>query len=435
MKLPTPEAESLRHQVIQALTPAAREVLALAIERAAALQLPLYLVGGPVRDALLGLPIVDLDLVVEGDAWVLAEALAAAGGGRLTQHAAFRTATVELEHQGQPLTIDVVTARRERYPAPAALPIVEPATIQEDLARRDFTINTLALRLLPDGEVVLLDPFNGREDLARRRLRVLHDASFEDDPTRILRAARFVARLELALEPQTRRLIDAAVRHELLRRTSPPRLLNELWLLLDEPAPERALALLHAWNALPQLDLTWSPTVFTTFPAARRAVEAQLLPQVYLALLLLIMTPDRRQAFVARYNLPAWARALARDLPQALALPLDRPLDAVALETLLRRFPVALLHALALSSTATTQANLRRYLDTIRPLPPLLSGEELRALGIAPGPAYGRILRALRQAQLSGMITTRAEALAWLQRLKDDEHEGSCYDPGRHSEV
>ena len=169
--------------------------------RAAAGDRDVYLVGGAVRDLLLGAERADLDVVVEKDA----RGLAAALGGELVEHERFSTAKVAL---GDDLDIDIARARTETYDHPGALPEVHPADVETDLGRRDFTINAMAVPITGDAE--LIDPHGGLEDLRAGVLRVLHDGSFADDPTRGLRGARYAARLGLALDPETERLLRAA---------------------------------------------------------------------------------------------------------------------------------------------------------------------------------------------------------------------------------
>jgi tRNA nucleotidyltransferase (CCA-adding enzyme) len=393
------------------------QLLETAVQIAARHGTPIYLVGGPVRDLFLEQPIADIDLVVEGDAWVIAEAFHAVVGGKLTQHAAFRTAAVALDVQGSPLTIDFVTARREIYPTPAALPEITPSHIGDDLQRRDFTINTLALRL-DLAKVLLLDPFAGLDDIRDGVVRVLHDESLYDDPTRILRGARFAARLHFAVEPHTRTLIGDALDAEMIVRTSAQRILHEIWLLLSEPQPEAALALLHEWGALPQLALVWHACWPTQFPAARSArwpdTPLQLL---YFGLLIWPLNATQRAAFTTRYNLPSAERKLIQELPIAPPLALDQPsLAAVELEQVLQRYNTAVLRVLQLVAPPVAAAQIMRYITTIRPLPALLSGDDLRARGIPPGPIYREVLHELRQAQLSGIITSHEDALGWLDR-------------------
>ena len=158
-----------------------------------------YLVGGPVRDRLLGIPATDLDITVVGDAPRLAQRLADELGGKLTVHHRFGTATVDTDS----VTVDLVTARRETYRYAGALPDVQPGVIEDDLARRDFTINAMAIPVTGD-ESDLVDLHGGTRDLAAGLVRVLHDLSFRDDPTRMLRAVRYAARFGFEIEPRPR---------------------------------------------------------------------------------------------------------------------------------------------------------------------------------------------------------------------------------------
>lgn len=197
---------------------------------------PVYLVGGSVRDLLLGAARADLDLVVEGDIRPLAKAL----GGKLVEHERFSTASVALDG----LEIDIARARSEAYEHPGALPTVSPATITEDLDRRDFTVNSMALVL--DGSSELLDPRGGVADLRAGVLRVLHERSFIDDPTRALRAARYAARLGLTLDAETERLLREAD----LDAVSTDRVVAELAHIAEEASSSSALELVERWGLL-----------------------------------------------------------------------------------------------------------------------------------------------------------------------------------------
>src|SRR5207302_3864097 len=190
-----------------------------------------YLVGGTVRDILLGEPSFDVDIAVEGDAIALAQSLADALGGRVRAHEKFGTAVVIY---GEGERVDVVTARTEFYDAPAALPTVEHASIREDLFRRDFTINAMAASLKGADFGRLVDPFGGRRDLEARRIRVLHNLSFIDDPTRIFRAIRYENRLGFRMDDHTERLARGTVEMGLVGDLSSERLRNELIALLEE---------------------------------------------------------------------------------------------------------------------------------------------------------------------------------------------------------
>ena len=200
----------------------------------------MFLAGGAVRDLLLGRPVLDLDLALEGDGPAFAAALGRRLGAAVRFHARFGTATLEVPGG----RVDVAATRRERYAAAGALPSVETgASIDEDLARRDFTIHAMALEA--GSRARLVDPLGGRDDLRRGLIRVLHPRSFLDDPTRILRAVRYCARLGFRLARPTRKLLAAAVADGALDRISADRLRRELRLILEEPERARAVALLR----------------------------------------------------------------------------------------------------------------------------------------------------------------------------------------------
>ena len=197
-----------------------------------------YLVGGTVRDILLGERSFDVDIAVEGDAIALAQALADALGGRVRAHEKFGTAVVVY---GKGERVDVVTARTEFYDAPAALPAVEHASIREDLFRRDFTINAMAVSLKGDDYGRLVDPFGGRADLDGKRIRVLHNLSFIDDPTRIFRAIRYENRYGFRMDEHTVRLARGTIEMGLVGDLSSARLRDELVALLEEGKVEHSI--------------------------------------------------------------------------------------------------------------------------------------------------------------------------------------------------
>jgi tRNA nucleotidyltransferase (CCA-adding enzyme) len=206
-----------------------------------------YLVGGPVRDLMLKLPNVDLDITVEGKGIRLAEAWAGRHRDALvTRYPAFKTATVRLSDGRQ---IDFATARQEIYVRRGAYPQVKSSDIKEDLFRRDFTINAMAIAINPDTWGKLIDPFGGEADLLSRSLRVLHEKSFLDDPTRILRAARFKARLGLKLEAKTLKLLKSAIKIKVLDTIKPQRYLKDFNKILKEPNSREAVECLKSWNA------------------------------------------------------------------------------------------------------------------------------------------------------------------------------------------
>jgi len=201
------------------------------------LKVPAYIVGGPVRDKLLGIANNDLDFVVEGDGIKFAGILNKKLKGRLTAYKAFGTATIEVKGN----RVDIVTSRKETYKRPAAYPTVKPGTIKDDLFRRDFTINAMAISLNKKNLGKLTDFYGGQKDLKKGLIRVLHDKSFMDDPTRIFRAIRFSVRFGFKIEPHTKKLIKEAVSGGFLGDVNTGRIRKEIELFLQEKSPKRCL--------------------------------------------------------------------------------------------------------------------------------------------------------------------------------------------------
>ncbi len=206
-----------------------------------------YLAGGPVRDLMLGLSGLDLDITIEGNAMRLADRFAALHPGAVvTRYPAFKTATVRLPDG---TLVDFATARKESYTRGGAYPAVEPSTIKDDLFRRDFTVNAMAIAINPKTWGKLVDPFKGKADLNKKSLRVLHDKSFLDDPTRILRLARFKARLGFKIEAKTLKLLKSAIKIKVLDTIKPQRYLKDFNKLLKEPKSKEAIKYLESWGA------------------------------------------------------------------------------------------------------------------------------------------------------------------------------------------
>lgn len=398
-----------------------------------------YLVGGPVRDLLLGRPVLDLDLVVEGDAIALARAIAEEQGAPMRSHEQFGTAALMLHGTDEttpgddsPRHLDFVTARIEFYEHPTALPSVEAASLRHDLHRRDFTINTLAISLNPGRFGKLYDFYGGQRDLQRGLIRVLHNLSFIDDPTRLLRAARLAARLGFTIEPRTQALIADALEQGVLSRTTPQRIRHELTRTLEEAQPERAIRLLDELGILQAIhpNLRWSPALDERFQRARKRGLAS--PDTYLLLLLYDLPATELAAPGHDDEQMLWAlltghqRQLVYGLGQARhALPSLRAgeLSDGALDGLLHgREPLAL-QVTAIAEGGKVAERITRYLEVLRPIPTLLAGHDLRALGVRPGPIYGKLLHGLRAAQLDGLVSNRQEALAWVRRQIAALHE------------
>ncbi|MGH2592659.1 MAG: CBS domain-containing protein [Anaerolineae bacterium] len=391
----------------------------------------LFFVGGIVRDLLLGQPLYDIDFVVEGDAVALARRLARERGGQVKSHSRFGTAKWILDERAPAVptpdglglhTLDFVTARTEFYTHPTALPQVEQSSIKQDLHRRDFTINAMAACLDPDRFGELLDFYGGERDLRDGVIRVLHSISFVDDPTRMLRAARFEQRFGFRIDPRTQDLLSGAL--DLLDRVSGPRIWNEIELILREAQPEKAICRLAELGVLARLNgaLACDDWLTRKYREAREASSAAPLPFIYLTLLV--------------YRLDA---APLDDVIRRLALPNETESDLRSVAALRDAAPqirgaekasqvYRLLHphsarALQTARQATDDDRVRAHLDwfmrDLRDVKPSIGGAFLKSLGMKPGPKYRRVLNALRDALLDGEVRAGDEEEAFVRKLVD----------------
>ena len=358
---------------------------------------PVYVVGGAVRDALLGHPSYDLDLVVEGDVSGFARRLAERLAGRVQTHQAFGTA--EIFYAGG--EIDVATARTERYAEPAALPEVEPATLEEDLARRDFTINAIAASLGRNDFGRLVDPHHGRADLAARTIRILHPQSFVDDPTRILRAIRYENRLGFRMDPETERLAREGMAG--MGRVSNERIREEVVALLSEEE------IAHTLDRLAELAGTSADAALV---ARVDALRDELDPGAPLWRLRLAVIVREHPDFPARLSL---RREDQRAVEQAVAIAprLVGATDPVEIAALAGRSPEAALLALA----ERDSPGLREWFTRLRNIRLDISGADLAELGLPESPRVGEVLEELRRRKLRGELDGRESELAAAREL------------------
>lgn len=390
-----------------------------------------YAVGGFVRDLLLDRPNYDLDLVIEGDGVAFARVFAAEVGGRLREHAKFKTALVIFtDENGAEQRVDVATARLEYYEYPAALPTVELSSIKMDLFRRDFTINALAVQL--DGAQFgrLVDFFGSQRDMKDKGIRVLHSLSFVEDPTRILRAVRFAVRYDFSIGPQTQRLIKNALGLGLMGRLSGPRIFHELRLILEEQAPVECLARLEHFGVLEAIH-----PLFKLTPSRTNLLESteQVLnwyrllyldeePQrwlIYLLALCLNMKYKESASIADRLALPPSARNAFLSTRETLRstgpkvekwMREEGPLSE--LYALLK--PLALegvLHMMARSKSEDLRRHVSQFLTRLQHEKLDINGDDLRAMGLPPSPAYGRVLQHVLAAKLDGHAPTRTVQL------------------------
>ena len=367
-----------------AVPASASRVLRPLAEEARRRGVALYAVGGPVRDWLLKRATFDLDVAVVGDPDPTAELCARLLGGKSEPFGRFGTRRVIGRSR---FRVDVATTRAETYAEPAALPEVTATgvPIEADLFRRDFTINAMAVRL-DDGSRALVDPYGGRRDLKARTLRVLHPASFRDDPTRAFRAARFLARLRLkpahGLCGEAKDALAVGDAAKLSRH----RLLHELTSLLKERDPSLAFGLIDAWGylALIHPELPW-----------RQKLPAGVEPR--LAALALALGPDKGRGFVDSFPFEHRLRTL---LHETLELAFSDKSPRV-------KPPPLALAAARRARPGLPAAALKAC---------LLSGADLIAKGLKPGPLFHEILDEAARLQRRGKLKTRAAALAWAAR-------------------
>jgi tRNA nucleotidyltransferase (CCA-adding enzyme) len=371
-----------------------------------------YLVGGTVRDILLGRPNFDVDVAVEGDAIAFAQALADELGGRVRPHGQFGTAVVLY---GDGKHVDAVTARRETYAEPAALPEVERATIEEDLFRRDFTINAMAASLKGEDHGELVDPYGGQADLDAGTIRVLHDESFVDDPTRIFRAVRYESRFGFRMNEHTEALARAAV--EYIGRLSAARLREELIELLDEEQAGASIVRLGELGVVSADEET--AALFTRLRELDERYELDVPHwRLGLAALAYRLPPGEVDAFLDRLELRrrdarhiAAAVADGPRLVEQLGNGSLTPSEIVALAE--PDHPDAPLLALAL----TDLAPLHEYFDRLQHVQLQIGGADLAGLGLGESPRVGEILAELRRRKLNGELDGRESELAAAREL------------------
>lgn len=439
-------------QLAENLSPAQHRLLRLAGEMATEFGHAVYVVGGFARDLILdrirARGEADMDVVVEGDAIALLEAMQNRCGGRIVTHRRFGTAKWLLHEETHPITcpellaeegvlpvhLDLVTARTEFYTEPTVLPTVEQGSIKLDLHRRDFTINTLAIVLTPDRWGDLLDFYGGLADLRQGVIRALHSLSFVDDPTRILRAVRYEQRFDFRIEERTLELLQDAV--PLVNRVTPARIRHELDRILQEQTPEKTLYRLDDLGVLAAIHSQLTTTgalagqcvalrarLAAGFPSLDATGEA--IERLYWGLLVYPLLPaqevdeDKEAASGLIGELTetlqlrgettrlmiglSHLRAYRDELADAAL----RPSRAVEI---LDRSPLAVRFLFGLAeNNPTVDAYLRRFEEEWQQVRPSITGNDLRALGMRPSPLFGHILRRLRAALLDGEIHGGAE--------------------------
>ena len=408
----------------------------------------IYLVGGPVRDALLQSPnappvpnpsidklrsgalITDLDFSVAGGNFrsgesggvAIANQFAGATGGKITMHPQFGTATVVTDK----CRVDLVTARREDYPGPGSLPRVTAGSIEDDLARRDFTINAMALRVWPEGEGIL-DPMGGLDDLQSGIVRVLHSQSFVDDPTRMFRAVRYEQRFGFRIDDGTLQLMASTVGSGHMESVSGERWRHEIERILDEPNPGRVLLRASELGLLSGLH----PSLAHDSGIRQMAEWDNGLVgrDEWLAALFGPLSESDGCSVMRRLRFSGHRAAVARDTidlrekERAVRESAGRPSD---LYRILRPYaPQAIATRAKLTGDPFVRRALQRYLDELRFIRPGLNGEDLLEMGAPQGPVIGEILDHLHCARLDGALSDIVEERALARELLTRSREGA----------
>jgi tRNA nucleotidyltransferase (CCA-adding enzyme) len=386
-----------------------------------------FLVGGSVRDLMRSEENLDMDIVIEGDGIAFASKLASAIGGKAHPHERFKTSKVVTKN----FCVDVATARTEHYETPASLPNVTASSIKKDLYRRDFTINTLAVRLNPSSFGRLEDYFGGQRDIKERSIRVLHNLSLVEDPTRAFRAVRFAGRFGFNISKHTLNLIRSAIQMKLFEKLGGTRAYDEMALIFNEADPlpiirhlekvgllktiHKKLALTEALDRLLTSvhdTLVWFEMLFTEEEPDRTGL--------YLTALLSELKYKERAEAANELSMPETKiKLLTESMTRSSQMISELPLrDRAKIYEALEHMPLeSLLLAMALSDTEEKKKEISLFLLELRKVKTNITGAELKELGVEPGPVYGEILRALKLERLRGTLKSIEEEKEYVKNF------------------
>jgi tRNA nucleotidyltransferase (CCA-adding enzyme) len=389
--------------------------------------MPVFAVGGFVRDLLLNISNKDIDIAVEGDGILFASRLAEELGGKITTHEKFGTAVVLFPDGNR---IDVAMTRLEFYAHPAALPTVKQSSIKSDLHRRDFTINSLAVKLNEEDAFCLLDFLNGERDIKNKKIDVLHDSSFIEDPCRLFRAIRFEQRYDFRIGRQTEALMREAIKKRLVDSLSGTRFLNEMILILKENHPLKYILRMKELGLLQFVSPQMMDTqALKNIPIVLSGIESISLPEepeiwyVYFLSLLYCLDEESFAQTAKRFQMQAWLKkSLIRDRgacnESLKLLEKDKDWSPETIYNQLSGFSVeAVIYFLAVASTDRANQYANTYFTQYHKQAELsLTGDDLVGMGIKPGPVFQSVFKALREAHVKGAIETREEEVAWVKK-------------------
>lgn len=408
-----------------------QDLIKIASHLSAKMHMPAYLVGGFVRDLLLGVNNLDLDIVVEGDAIKLSQELKnRLSATQIVVHQRFGTSTLNIKPQQK---IDLATARKETYPQPASLPLVRPGTLKDDLKRRDFTINAMALSINEKDFGRLIDYFGGRRDLKGKKIRILHHLSFIDDPTRILRAVRFAARFNFKIHPQTLKLLKKARKLKMLQQLQPQRLRDEIILILKEAHLIEVICQLKELTGLNFLHphLTLGQNTLKLLRALENQIRwfCQNYPRhrmldnwlIYLSGLLDELSLAEVKAVLSCFVFSRGQekRIIAAKNSSKIIAKLSRKsikpdeifnlLEPLSYETIL--------FIRAKAQNRRVQLYVDNFFEIYHGMRLCVSGDDLHKLGLMPGPYYAKIFAKVLKAKLNCQVQSREEELAFIRAL------------------
>lgn len=411
-----------------------KEALLFFISRYASRRhIPLYMVGGFVRDLFLGLHVKDFDLVLEGDAITFARDLSRELGGRVREHNRFQTATwtinnstlmnIGIEASGcETITIDIISARSEYYKRAGALPIISPGTIHEDIRRRDFTINTLALRLEDGAFGNLHDELGSVFDMRQGVIRILHKRGFEDDPTRMFRAVRYAQRYGFRIDPETIALIP--INLQLLKNISSVRILHEFNIILESEFAASTMSLLDKIGifAFVHPELRWNRSINNRLQGITSA-SPDLRRNLGWILWLMDLSKSKIIQISDYFHFPS---ILRQNILDASKLFFD--LDSInnkkpsQCATLLDSMSTIALQAILIAEPRSKASkNITNYLNDWMFVKPMTTGDSLKRLGVPPGPKYQKILQQLKAARLDGEVLSDVDEKEYLDKLVRNE--------------
>jgi tRNA nucleotidyltransferase (CCA-adding enzyme) len=368
----------------------------------------IFIVGGPVRDMLMTkkkLPVIeqDLDIAVEDNYQNIGENLAKGLSAKIIRYPQFMTMTLQLKDRGH---IDIAQTRKEEYLKPAMLPVVKPATIQDDLKRRDFTINAMALEITGQMPYSIIDPSNGRKDLKDKVVRVLHKQSFIDDPTRIFRAIRFSTRSGFKIEKETQALMKKAIRANLLKLLSGERILYEIKMIMKEKKNTDMLKSLQSYNIISNLFSIHLPKKFFL---EQKSLDNDTIKLIHF----FSFIPEALWSKYPLFKETGESVKQLKEFPKhrASLLAAKKPSQ---IYTILKIFNKAALRVLMCLERESARKKIKNYLNKYSKVKIFTTGDMLKSLQMKPGPRYTKIFNELVALKLDGLIVSKSDEIKYI---------------------